>query len=130
MDLFTLYCRLNVDGFEPTWLLYTIWIIYHVRLVASVIYLKNKTKIVIFTSYKLMVPTDFDFMTHNSQQHALKIFFWLVFYIFYMIVYELALLRHMAQIIALGFRLVSGETLLQEKNSAGRRWDSNPGPCR
>ena len=27
-------------------------------------------------------------------------------------------------------RLLSGETLLQEKNSTGRRWDSNPGPCR
>ena len=26
--------------------------------------------------------------------------------------------------------LVSGETLLQEKNSTGRRWDSNPGPWR
>ena len=28
-----------------------------------------------------------------------------------------------------GVRLLSGETLLQAKNSTGRRWDSNQGPC-
>ena len=27
-------------------------------------------------------------------------------------------------------QLVSGKTLLQEKNSTGHRWDSNPSPCR
>ena len=26
-------------------------------------------------------------------------------------------------------RLLSGETLLQVKNSTGCRWDLNPGPC-
>ena len=28
------------------------------------------------------------------------------------------------------YGLIGGVTLLQEKNSTGRRWDSNPGPCR
>ena len=30
--------------------------------------------------------------------------------------------------LSVGVRLLSGETLLQAKNSTGRRWDSNPGP--
>ena len=29
-----------------------------------------------------------------------------------------------------GIQLLNGETLLQAKNSTGRRRDSNPGPCR
>ena len=32
--------------------------------------------------------------------------------------------------VSVGVRLLSGETFLQAKNSTGRRWDSNPGPCR
>ena len=32
--------------------------------------------------------------------------------------------------LSVGVRLLSGETLLHEENSTGRRWDSNPGPCR
>ena len=32
--------------------------------------------------------------------------------------------------ISVGSRLLSGETLLQAKNSTGRWWDSNPGPYR
>ena len=32
--------------------------------------------------------------------------------------------------VSVGIQLLSGETLLQAKNSAGRRWDSNPGPFR
>ena len=36
---------------------------------------------------------------------------------------------NMAQILALGFNILSGETFSQAENSAGRRWDSNPGPC-
>ena len=101
MDLFTLYCRLNADGFEPTWLLYTIWIIYHVGLVASVIYLKIKT-VVIFTAYKLMVRRNFDFMTHNSQQHALRILL-VGFLHVLLIAYELVLLGYTVQMLALGF---------------------------
>ena len=31
---------------------------------------------------------------------------------------------------SIGIPLLSGETFLQEKNSTGRRWDLNPGPCR
>ena len=31
--------------------------------------------------------------------------------------------------VSVGFDCLGGETLLQEKNSAGRRWESNPGPC-
>ena len=38
-------------------------------------------------------------------------------------------LYHIAQMSALVFDWGSGETLLQEKNSTGHRWDSNPGPC-
>ena len=36
----------------------------------------------------------------------------------------------MAQILAFEVRLLSGENLLQEKNSTGYRWDSYPAPCR
>ena len=32
--------------------------------------------------------------------------------------------------LSVGIRLLSGETLLQAKNSTGSRWDSNPGHCR
>ena len=32
--------------------------------------------------------------------------------------------------VSVEIRLLSGETLLQVKNLIGRRWDSNPGPCR
>ena len=32
--------------------------------------------------------------------------------------------------VSVGVRLLSGETLLQVKNSTGRRWNSPPGPCR
>ena len=32
--------------------------------------------------------------------------------------------------LSIGVQLLSGEILLQEKNSTGRRWDLNPGPCR
>ena len=32
--------------------------------------------------------------------------------------------------LSVGVRLLSGETLLQEKKSTGRRWDLNPGPCK
>ena len=32
--------------------------------------------------------------------------------------------------VSVGVRLLSGEILLQAKNSTGRRWDSNPGPYR
>ena len=35
------------------------------------------------------------------------------------------MLYHVAQMLVLGFDWGSGETLLQEKNSTGRRWDSN-----
>ena len=31
--------------------------------------------------------------------------------------------------VSVGISLLSGENLLQEKNSTGSRWDSNPGPC-
>ena len=31
--------------------------------------------------------------------------------------------------VSVGIRLLSGETLLQEKSSTGYNWDSNPGPC-
>ena len=40
------------------------------------------------------------------------------------------ILYHIVELLALGLDWGSGETLLQEKNSAGHRWDSNPGPCR
>ena len=32
--------------------------------------------------------------------------------------------------LSVGVQLLSGETLLQAKNSTGHRWDSNPGICR
>ena len=31
--------------------------------------------------------------------------------------------------VSVQIRLLSGEALLQEKNSTGDRWDFNPGPC-
>ena len=40
------------------------------------------------------------------------------------------ILYQIAQMLALGFDQGSGETLLQEKNFSGYRWNSNPGPCR
>ena len=43
-----------------------------------------------------------------------------MFFIFY----------HIAQMLALRLDWESGETLLKEYHSTGRRWDSNPGPCR
>ena len=32
--------------------------------------------------------------------------------------------------VSVGIRLLSGETVLQAKNSTGSRWDLHPGPCR
>ena len=39
------------------------------------------------------------------------------------------ILYHIAQMLSLGFDWGSEETILQDKNSTGHRWDSNPGPC-
>ena len=44
--------------------------------------------------------------------------------------FEASFVVHMAQILTLGVQLLSRETLLQVKNSTGRRWVSNPSPCR
>ena len=31
--------------------------------------------------------------------------------------------------VGVGFQLANGETLLQERNTTGHRWEINPGPC-
>ena len=60
----------------------------------------------------------------------LKFFSYLIFLGVLHVPLRARLIGHMAQISGLGLDILSGETLLQAKKSTGRRWDSNPGPCR
>ena len=55
--------------------------------------------------------------------------------ILYNMKFEVFLVFYMCPCLLLGYVIgaqrlaLGGETSLQEKNSTGRRWDSNPGPC-
>ena len=65
----------------------------------------------------------------KSSINVLFLFFVCLFYLQPLIASGYITGSHGADV-SVEIQLLSGETLLQEKNSTGRRWDLNPGPCR